>query len=265
MRRLVGCNRAALARAVRERSGQYAASCHLISRALAARVSAPAPDLYFRAWSPPRLPNQPSPPTQHTAHVSRPSRCRAKRLSRSYCQRCQRMLAHTYMSASTSMHARARRVRSPPPKRCPSPRLLPPPRVAHAPPSRSVRGARCMAPAEPSSTLPYPAGARVGTTVVGALACAARVRRLDRCQWARHQRFRVGSAAPALRSARHVVRDHLRRHRAERSRLLPDATRRQAVGSGGGRGVCVCWLPRQVYPALQRRRTGYHRVYLHPQ
>lgn len=141
----------------------------------------------------------------------------------------------------------------------------PPPasRTPHARAPCAALGAwHRLSPPVPSPTLP---GARVGTTVVGALACAARVRRLDRCQWARHQRFRVGSAAPALRSARHVVRDHLRRHRAERSRLLPDATRRQAGGSGGGRGVCVCWLPRQVYPALQRRRTGCHRLYLYPQ
>ena len=44
---LGGCNRGALARCVRERSGQYAASLHLISRALAARVADPAPDVYY--------------------------------------------------------------------------------------------------------------------------------------------------------------------------------------------------------------------------
>ena len=46
---LTACNRAALARSVRERSGQYAASMHLISRALGLRVKPlePAPDTYY--------------------------------------------------------------------------------------------------------------------------------------------------------------------------------------------------------------------------
>lgn len=44
-----GCNRSALARSVRERSGQYAASLHLISRALGLRVqpTQPAPPVYY--------------------------------------------------------------------------------------------------------------------------------------------------------------------------------------------------------------------------
>ena len=44
---LTGCNRAALARSVRERSGNYAASLHLIEQVLATRAAnEPAPDLY---------------------------------------------------------------------------------------------------------------------------------------------------------------------------------------------------------------------------
>ena len=48
---LTGCNGAALARSVRDKSGQYAASLHLITRALAAnvdRMTEPAPALYYK-------------------------------------------------------------------------------------------------------------------------------------------------------------------------------------------------------------------------
>lgn len=46
---LTGCNGAALARSVRERSSQYAASLHLIASALSGRVNPnqPAPDVFY--------------------------------------------------------------------------------------------------------------------------------------------------------------------------------------------------------------------------
>ena len=46
---LTGCNGAALARSVRERSSQYAASLHLIANALSLRVDPkqPAPELFY--------------------------------------------------------------------------------------------------------------------------------------------------------------------------------------------------------------------------